>query len=462
MAITRSPKGSYWDLGDGRYFVPNVDHMGGYRLDESGTNVDRYIRNADGMNMVGPDGQLLVDTSVPNIPQTAWTAADGDGVWRAYGAGGTSGTLDDILPGFGALQGQAGNRGGAGTFYTQAPSEQWFQNSPDKTLFGVIDASSLPYIASVAGPWLGLGGLNTITGGAFGATPSFGSGATGAFDAGGWGNIDVMSPSLGVNPQNGAGMFDFLDVDNWDLFGAGNSSVDPFGSAYDAVAANDPVGALINNLNSGMNPQQAVAAVEQAIPGSTQSLLQFYANNPSQVMRDAGGIRNLLSGGGSDIGNLFRSILGGNATQGGGGFLNTAVSTLPIIGAIEYARNQQPFDTSRLNSLFQDYNPRALAADYDLNTGLGREALNSSLERRGVLGSSFGDQSLTSFNTARDLGRANLLTQGAGGAANIANAITNAEVESRKQKNQLYGLALNALGSVFGGRSGGLNINLGG
>ena len=132
---------------------------------------------------------------------------------------------------------------------------------------------------------------------------------------------------------------------------------------------------------------------------------------------------------------------------------DTAASVAPIIAAIAYARNQGPFNTSRLESTYNAFDPNALTFEYDQNTARGRDALTSSLTNRGVMGSSFGNMDITNFNTMRDLGRRSLINQGSTAKADIAKAILEAEVKDRALKNQLYGTSLLALGNVFGGRN---------
>jgi hypothetical protein len=155
------------------------------------------------------------------------------------------------------------------------------------------------------------------------------------------------------------------------------------------------------------------------------------------------------SGGGTSL-NLGRFLPGGG--DGESSLLGSALSAAPVLAAINYARNQSPFDTSRLTSAYDRIDPNALTFQYDQNTGLGREALVIDLNRRGVTGSSFGDQSVTSYNTNRELGRNALLTTGATASADIAGKILNAQVQERQLKNQLYGSALNALGNIFSPR----------
>jgi hypothetical protein len=125
------------------------------------------------------------------------------------------------------------------------------------------------------------------------------------------------------------------------------------------------------------------------------------------------------------------------------------------LAAIAYARNQGPFDVSKLESAYSQVDPNALAFPYDIQTGQGRQDLTSSLTQRGVMGSSFGDQGLSSYDTMRGLGRQNLLTSGSQAQAGIANQILQAQIAEREQKNRLYGSALLALS---GGLSPRVNI----
>jgi hypothetical protein len=169
-----------------------------------------------------------------------------------------------------------------------------------------------------------------------------------------------------------------------------------------------------------------------------------------------GGLAPAIGGAASAIGTS--SLLGGVGDLLGGlkNYLpsgNTAAALAPIIAAIAYAKNQGPFDTSRLTSTYDQFEPDALAYEFDQNTNAGRNALTSSLTNRGVMGSSFGNMDLTNFQTTRDLGRRSLVNQGLAVRGGLANNILEAQVKERQLKNQLYGTSLLALGNVFGGRN---------
>lgn len=201
-----------------------------------------------------------------------------------------------------------------------------------------------------------------------------------------------------------------------------------------------------------------LASDEGFLPGSFELGESLYGGTAAQGLDMAAAeswLRNLVGGGLPSLGNSLMNLFGGGTGAGrnnllgglfggGGGGVNLA-AIAPSLAAINYARNVSPFDTSRLESLYGQFNPSANAFQYDTNTGLGREELTSSLARRGVSGSSFGDQSLTNYNTFRDLGRQSLLNQGIGTQADIASKILSSDIAERQMKNDLYGRALLAL-----------------
>jgi hypothetical protein len=180
-----------------------------------------------------------------------------------------------------------------------------------------------------------------------------------------------------------------------------------------------------------------------------------------QLNEDFGGDSGGSGGGGGGGFGSVLSQLGGLLKDGSGlfsgissavGGTDKALAMAPILAAIQYARNQGPFDTSRLIGLSDRYNPDAMANTYDRNTEDQRRSLTSSLADRGVMGSSFGNMDITNFNTNRELGRGALISQASLGGADIAQKILQAQVQERQLRNQMYGGALAALGNVFGGK----------
>lgn len=179
-------------------------------------------------------------------------------------------------------------------------------------------------------------------------------------------------------------------------------------------------------------------------------------NQPNYIEDFAQGVP--LSVGGDNLSSLSRLLMGTNA-QGGAngvgdilgnllgnrGLLGTGLALAPSLAAIAYAKNQGPFDTSRLESAYDQIDPNSLALPYDQQSARGRSALTSSLTQRGVMGSSFANQDLAGFDMMRHAGRQNILTSGAQAQAGIGGQILDAQVKERALKNDLYGRALLAL-----------------
>jgi len=280
------------------------------------------------------------------------------------------------------------------------------------------------------------GGVGALSGG-FGlgnVLSNFGSGASNALSGGGSSMLDLFDPST--------------FVDNWDVMG--NSSAYGLNGA-DAAWGVNPQSDWING--SGLSPTQLYGVENPGADGGIWGGL-----NPSAVSVGADGMpylnmansgASLLSrlfggggggGGGSD--NAISRLFGGGSGSSGGGSL---LSTIPALAAIAYAKGQDPYDLTKLNQAYSNVSPDALALPYDLQTATGRTALTSSLTDRGVMGSSFGNFDLNSYNTLRDVGRQNLLSTGASTQANIASQILNAQIAQQKNKNDLYGRALLAM-----------------
>jgi hypothetical protein len=173
--------------------------------------------------------------------------------------------------------------------------------------------------------------------------------------------------------------------------------------------------------------------------------MKYPANSVGDYLKYINPLKGLLGGSGGNAS-------GGPTIGRSGSGIDTAIASAPALAAIMYARNQGPFDTSRLTSTYDQFQPDALAYEYDQNTAKGRDALTSSLTNRGVMGSSFGNNDITNFNTSRDLGRRSLVNQGLVARGDIAKTLLDAQVKERGLKNQLYGSALYSLGNIFGGK----------
>jgi hypothetical protein len=198
--------------------------------------------------------------------------------------------------------------------------------------------------------------------------------------------------------------------------------------------------------SSGLSEEGPLASESGFVPGSFElgEGAGLDASNPEflDLVRRYGlqAARMLFGGGAGGAGGAR------NPAGGGSNFNPWALGA--GLAALNYARNQDPFDTSRLESAYSSIDPNSLAFPYDIQTGKGRESLNSSLTNRGVMGSSFANQDISSYDTMRGLGRQNLLTSGATAQANIGKQILDSQVAQQKNKNDLYGRALLALSGV--------------
>jgi len=283
-------------------------------------------------------------------------------------------------------------------------------------LGGATSASAAPTASGVGGAGATQYGLAGAESAAAGGT---GTVSTGALEGGGmdwWDQLMMETGEAGVDASSLEGGFNASGTgDWWDqlMMETGEYGVDA------------------NSLEGGFNPA-GVGGPE----------LGGAAFSGSDLLRGGSLIKGLLGGAGNILGGL-KGVLPS---------ADTALAMAPILAAISYAKNQGGFDTSRLESTYDQFDPNALAFEYDQNTSRGREGLTSSLTNRGVMGSSFGNMDITNFNTTRDMGRRSLINQGTLARADPAKAILDAQIKERALKNQLYGQSLLAMGNVFGGK----------
>lgn len=299
-------------------------------------------------------------------------------------------------------------------------------------------------LAVFGGGLAGLGGA-AAEGGVAGAE----AGAAGAFDAGGVGAIgsaDAAAAGLGGSGL-GAGLgggtvADTFFPDILDTGGYIDPSLGP--SVMDTQYSNLPP---LDTPTGYVTPGVTDAGLNSGIPG--------FMNEGFSGLGGAGTgdylsqLTKLLGQGNSSASSIF----------GSRGALGTGLAVAPALAAIAYARNQGPFDTSRLTSAYNQIDPNALALPFDLQTARGRENLSSSLTSRGVMGSSFGNQDLASYDFLRQAGRQNILTSGAQAQAGIGGQLLDAQVKERLLKNDLYGRALLALSTGLNPPQ--TNINVG-
>jgi len=217
---------------------------------------------------------------------------------------------------------------------------------------------------------------------------------------------------------------------------------------FDALAAAD----LAQLAGQGLSPQQ-IAQVASA-PGS--SLGSSLSSGGFNFLPNSSTLQKLLLGSQANgQPNGLDQLLGKNGLFGGNGALGGALALGPSLAAINYAKNQGPFDTSKLDSIYNglqgNQSPylKSLTDPYDETTAQGYGRLTQSLQDRGVSGSSFGNMDLTNYNTVRDRGRADILGTGMNNQltlqSGVASKLLDAQAKERELKNNLYGSALYAL-----------------
>lgn len=330
-----------------------------------------------------------------------------------------------------------------GNFNARQTNDTW---SGKDGLRDGLTAGSMFLAAYTGGAGLGVEGGATAGTAAFeGGAAAYGSGAELAYGA------DAAAGGLGADAMSGGGMdwWTELGLTADDVGMSSGIDMSGFGGDFSAEAFGGPQydmsgfgGDFSADAFGGQQYDMTGFGSDFDVgpmTGSTSSVdpqwMQLAKQYGPQV---ASAVKSLASKAGAAI-------------SGAGGW-DTAAALAPILAGIGYAKNQGPFDTSRFESLYSQFNPNALAGSYDQNTSLGRSSLESGLAARGLSGSTFGNDSLTNFNTARDVGRAELISKGSLGAASLASPILDAQIKERALKNDLYGRALYAVGNVFGGR----------
>lgn len=413
-----------------------------------------YLPSGYDINMGGAPaggatlGQLLMPNYLGGRPWEENGAAaimldpaDIEGSFRSQTGYDLRGAISDLAPGFSIPSGPI-----TMDMLENVRVDPTQQRAPAKdpgfeSLLGMGAAAGLGYLSG----GFGLGDLWSQSGGfgGDGITSTMASGAN-PTQVAGTSFFEGATPGLDLGPNNlWSGAYEYAGNPSLvaDAVGAGSA---PWWQGLPGVSGLEKLGTGApygNVLNEGSGIWDTLTRGAKSLFGS-----------------GAASSAGSLFGTGGNTSGLFGSLFG---NSGVGSFLDKAAASAPVLAAIQYARNQSPLDTGKLESLYGSYDPNALAFGYDQNTMAGRDALTSSLTNRGVMGSSFGNNDLTNFNTTRDLGRSALVNQGMGQRADIAKSIMDANFKSQQLKNNLYGSSLLALGNVFGGRSS-PTLNLGG
>lgn len=298
----------------------------------------------------------------------------------------------------------------------------------------------LGVLGTFAGMAAGGGGLNGLLGGAgAGAAGEIaaltGSGGAGGAGVGGFGGF---GGSVLGGQSSGGGMWDWLD------------SIIESGNLPDSGAEN------FFGFEGGGGP-----LMPPAIPETPAQLTEWGMKEVSPGVWelpslpgssfDFGSAKNLIQKG-LEIAKGLGGVLGGSGMSGGnnggfgGGLLGTAFNATPFLLALSEANKQGKDLDGVINKINGEGYTKAVLNPYDLQTGLGRGAMENDLGLRGVAGSSFGYQALDNYDYTRALGRGDLASKALMTSAGLEGSLINTRNTNR---NLLLGAGLNASGRLF-------------
>jgi len=434
-------------------------------------------------NRAGSNGQMIYGSQ----GYTAPTFQDqGDGSWNSMGSGGdTANGMHQIGDDPQLMQWLTSH--GAAPQYD--PNYGYVVSAKDWSTLGPEYRKSIYTGGDPMSDFLGSYGPLLVAG--FGAGSILGSGLGGVAGAG-----DAYLPgALGADGINSGIINAGLGSVAGDAYlpGALPSGV---GDAYlpgnmlsgSGAAAGDAY--LPGSLANTLSPSDALAATQGAPGGYSsiiQQLQQLAQNTPTSLPGGTqapapvqNGPTNPSTGpngsvpgsaAGSSLSQMLQqlgispslaNLLAGSSGTSGG-LLGAGMSALPSYLAYNYASNLPQPNIGAYTDLYNKAGDTSgLLGTYDLNTGTGRSQLQSSLSSRGVLGSSFGDQALTNYNTQRDLGRGSLGYQGIGTQLNALNGGNTTLLAQNKIKTDLLGRALGGAGNALSTSTtptGGTNLN---
>lgn len=299
-------------------------------------------------------------------------------------------------------------------------------------------------------------GLSSLTGGeALGGTTGSEtlSGGAGADTLGGETVLPGESATSGSAGSNGGGMWDLVD----------NVGFDPGSEGmFNAPLAEDTsTGAFdqfgMNNPNTGFQDQGFDPG------GSWLDSLKGYGQQGMDVYNKLKAIPGIAA--------LLGSVSGRTGSKStGGGILNgvlsdpigSAFNASPFLLAMAEA-NRQGNKTdpvlARLSGLADQAGSNeggllsSVTGPYNRQTMAGRDAMMSDQSLRGIRGSSFGDQGLTSYDTSRSQGLGELTgstqAKSIGLQGGLLNQLLAGQTQAATSRNLLLGAGLNASGKLF-------------
>lgn len=251
----------------------------------------------------------------------------------------------------------------------------------------------------------------------------------------------------GGTSANGGGMWDWIDT----LMGeTGEFGMDPgmleggfnpAGSGFDMSGLSSPdwVNDLLKETGEfGLDPSTLEGGFNPAGGG-----FDFGTNPLDQVKK------------------FYRALTGNDSASGGGTGrtqgrdildlflgdpLQAAFNSTPFLLALSEANRQGDDLDGVIGKINGEAYSRSILNPYDMDTGLGRTNMIEDQQRRGVRGSSFGDQSLGNYDYMRSLGRGDLFNRSNLASAQLEGNLINTRNTNR---NLLLGAGLNASGRMF-------------
>jgi hypothetical protein len=309
-----------------------------------------------------------------------------------------------------------------------------------------------------SGLWQALSILAPAAGGIFAGLGESGSVGSSAFEGSvPSGESGAVGSSTGSSTLTGGSGTDTLAGGTTDNY-FGDYLTDPeTGDVISGGASTAP----IDDFSTGGTNQGVFSSPSQDGGIDWQQVAQKYGLQGAKALYG-------LFGGGGGRQTLGQSILG----QLGSDPLSAAFSATPFLLALSEA-NRQGGDINntigRMRSLEDSVSGNAspymnaVLNPYDQQTGTGRASLLQDQQLRGIRGSSFGDQSLNSYDYTRDLGRGDIASKALLGSAGLQGNLMNSELGAinarNTNRNLLLGAGLSASGRLFQPEKDPFNLN---
>lgn len=430
--------------------VPNIQRDGKWYVPASALGLSGYDPMEQGVNtMTGSGHQSLYSLNDPWGLRQSLEYPNGAPNSHDDGNGG-------YIPDFGAQQIQVTPDG---LVQVSGPQQwQWNDRTPSEPGKDLGSWLPLAGMAAVGAAGAGLAGAGAAEAGGT-ATAAGGAGAgtvgvdasTGLFagesanaGTGVYGTVGGGATGAATAPIGDPNMWDWLD------------QIDTSGMQFPEGAG----GGNLGELPPEVNPYGDTSWPNDSVPGKApidvQSLLKQYGAPVVSALKG------LLGGAGGDH-------LGGAPNQGRGIFdqllgdpLGSAFNATPFLLALAEANRQGNITDptlARLSGLSDQAAGNqgglvdSVTGPYNRQSFAGRDALMADQQARGVRGSSFGDQSINSYDLTRSQGLGELtgstMAKSIGLQGGLLGSVLQGQTQAATNRNLLLGAGLNASGKLF-------------